>query len=131
MTGSVRRATAVLAALAGALMALGLGVATAAPATGAQPLGGQVVAVGAWDTANIPSAVTAVQAVADREATRAVAAVRTVVQGFRGWPAAAIQVFVTALLLLSVAAWHRSTPRAESVPQRVGAPRSPPRAIRS
>ena len=131
MTGSGRRATAVLAALAGALMALGLGVAKAGPATAAEPLGGQVVTAGAWDRADIPSAVTAVQTVADREATRAVVAVRTVVQGFRGWSAAAIQVFVTALLLLCVAAWQRSAPRTESVPQRVGAPRSPPRAIRS
>lgn len=131
MTGSVRRATAVLAALASALMALGLGVATADPASGVQPLGGQVVAAGAWDSADVPSAVTAVQTVADREVTRAVVAVRTVVQGFRGWSAAALQVFGTALLLLCVAAWQRSAPRSESVPQRVGAPRSPPRAIRS
>ncbi|HEY5185947.1 MAG TPA: hypothetical protein VIM19_13830 [Actinomycetes bacterium] len=131
MTGSVRRATVVLAALAGALMALGLGVATAGPAAGVQPMGGQAVAAGAWDSADLPSAVTAVQSVADREVTRAVVAVRTDVQGLRGSTAATLQVLVTALLLLCIASWRRPAPRTESVPQRGGAPRSPPGAIRS
>lgn len=130
MTGPTRRTAAVLAALAGVLAAVGLGVAAAGPVTGS-PMGGQVIAAGAWGGADTHSVVSTVQAVADREVTRAVVATRTILHGFRGWSAATLEVFVTALLLLCIAAWHRFSPRTASVARRVGAPRSPPGLIRS
>jgi hypothetical protein len=129
MTGSTRRAAAVIAALAGALLALGLGVATAGPAAGVQLPAPH--AAGAWAEVDSPSVVTTVQTVVDRETVRVVTAVRTVVQPLRGWSTAAFEVLAAALLLLWVAARCRFAPSAESVPQRVGGPRSPPGSIRS
>ena len=130
MTGLTRRAAAVLAALTGALVALGLGVAAAGPVDGPR-VGGPVIAAEAWGSSGTHSVVTTVQAVADREVTRAVVATRTILHGFRGWSAATLEVFVTALLLLCVAVWNGVAPRTESVARRRGAPRSPPGAVRS
>jgi hypothetical protein len=130
MAGLTRRAAVVLAALTGALVALGLGVAAAGPVAG-PAVSGPVVAAGASGGSDTHSVVTTVQAVADREVSRAVIATRTVLHGFRGWSAATLEVFVTALLLLCVAVWNGSAPRSESVVRRRGAPRSPPGVVRS
>jgi hypothetical protein len=130
MTGLTRRAAAVLAALTGALVALGLGVAAAGPVDG-PPVGGPVIAAETWGSSGTHSVVTAVQAVADREVARVVVATRTILHGFRGWSAATFEVLVTALLLLCIAALNRFAPRTESVVRRRGAPRSPPGVVRS